>query len=430
MSGFMNIVKKELRELLTRSTVVPIVLIAVMFGLLGNAFGGIEEEVKSAPKLGLVDLDQGILADIAASEIENLSDVQYNGTSLDQGLATVDHNGGTAVIVIPSNFTQDIMGGSKGVIEIYWIMRGAGMADTISSGSVENVLSAASAKISAYLIEHSSSANASVVLSPTMHTETTMFRSKEMNGISPGEISAIMSAQSTMGPLVIVFIVIMAGGTVVSSMGMEKENKTLETLLTLPVSRSSIIAGKLAASAIVGLLMAGIYMIGFSYYMGKLSGGANIDLGQYGLSLSAVDYVLIGLSLFASLLAALALCMVIGTFATNYKSAQTLVMPITFLALIPMFIVMMKDFNTLPMAGKAVVFAIPFSHPMMAFRSLMFDDYALVISGIMYSTLFAIAMIALAAWIFKTDRLLTGRIGKKAKTAKGLSGLISSIMGK
>jgi ABC-2 type transport system permease protein len=216
----------------------------------------------------------------------------------------------------------------------------------------------------------------------------------------------------------------------VSSMGMEKENKTLETLLTLPVSRWSIIAGKLAASAIVGLLMAGIYMIGFSYYMGKLTGGANIDLGQYGLSLSAVDYVLIGLSLFASLLAALALCMVIGTFATNYKSAQTLVMPITFLALIPMFIIMMKDFNTLPMAGKAIVFAIPFSHPMMAFRSLMFDDYALVISGIIYSTLFAVAMIAVAAWIFKTDRLLTGRIGKKAKTAKGLSGLISSIMGK
>ncbi|MCJ7490305.1 MAG: hypothetical protein MUO87_09250, partial [Thermoplasmata archaeon] len=46
-------------------------------------------------------------------------------------------------------------------------------------------------------------------------------------------------------------------------------------------------------------------------------------------------------------------------------------------------------------------------------RSLMFDDYALVLGGIVYSTIFAVVAIALTVWIFKTDRLLTGRIGKK-----------------
>jgi ABC-2 type transport system permease protein len=430
MSGFTNIVKKELRELLTMSTVIPIVLLAVMFGFLGNVFGGVGEEATAAPKLGLINLDQGVLAEIAVNEIGNFSEIQYNGTSLNEGLATVDQNGGTALLIIPSNFTQRIMGGSRGSVEIYWIMRGAGMADSISSGAVETVLSAANTKVSAYLIEHNTSANASVILSPTTHTETTMFRSKEISGISPTEISSVMSGQSLMVPILVMMIVIMAGGQVVSSMGMEKENKTLETLLTLPVRRSSIIAGKLTAAAIVGLLMAGVYMVGFSYYMSSISQKATVDLGDYGLTLGAVDYVLIGLSLFASLVAALALCMVIGTFATNYKSAQTLIMPITVLALIPMFLVMMKDFNTLPFGGQVLVYVIPFSHPMMAFRALMFDDYVLVISGILYSTLFAVVMIAIAAWIFKTDRLLTGRIGKKARATKGLSGRISSILRK
>jgi ABC-2 type transport system permease protein len=430
MSGFTNIVKKELRELLTKSTVIPIVLLAAMFGLLGNVFGGVGEQATAAPKLGLVNLDQGILADIAVDEIGNFSEVQYNGTSIVEGLATVDQNGGTAVLVIPSNFTQTILGGGKGSVEIYWIMRGAGLTDTISSGAVDRVLSAANTKISAYLIEHNTSANASVILSPTTLSETTVFKSKEISGISPAEISSVMSGQSTIVPILVMMIVIMAGGQVVSSMGMEKENKTLETLLTLPVRRSSIIAGKLMAAAIVGLLMAGVYMVGFSYYMNSISTKATVDLGQYGLALSAVDYLLIGLSLFASLVAGLALCLVIGTFATNYKSAQTLIMPITVLAIIPMFLVMMKDFNTLPIGGQVLLFVIPFSHPMMAFRALMFDDYALVISGIIYSTLFAVAMIGLAARIFKTDRLLTGRIGKKAGTTKGLLGRISSIMGK
>jgi ABC-2 type transport system permease protein len=428
MSGFTNIVKKELRELLTRSTVLPIVLMALMFGLLGNAFSGIEDEIKAPPKLGIVNMDEGILAQIAVSQIENLSEVQYNGTDINLALDTVDQNGGTAVLVIPANFTSQVMGGSRGSVEIYWIMRGAGLADSVSSASVETVLSTASASISAYLIENNSSANASIVLYPTSHTDTTIFRSKEMNGISPTEISSMLSGQSTIVPIIIMMIVMMAGSTIVSSMGMEKENKTLETLLTLPVRRSSIIAGKLAAAAIVGLLMAGVYMVGFGYYMQSLSAGQNIDLGAYGLSLGVIDYVLVGLSLFASLLAALALCMVIGTFATSYKSAQTLIMPIMILTMIPMFVLMMKDFNTLPPMGQAVIYAIPFSHPMMAFRSLMFDDYLLVVSGILYSTLFAVVMIAVASWIFKTDRLLTGRIGKKAKVQRDLAGLISGFM--
>ncbi len=428
MSGFWNIVRKELRELLTKSTIIPILIMAIMFGMLGNAFGGIEEQTTSAPRIGYVNGDSGVLATIAVLALENLTEVQYDGMSVSEGLGVLESNGGSALLVIPSNFTADILADQKGSIEIYWIMKGAGALDTISSASVENVLASVSAQISAYLVEHDSSANATTVLSPTTHTDTTIFNTKEMKGISPGEVSTLVATQSTTIPIVIMMIITMAGGTVVSSMGLEKENKTLETLLTLPVSRTSIIAGKLVASAVVGLLMAGIYMVGFNYYMSSLTGSSNIDLGQYGLTLNGFDYILIGLSLFTSLIAALALCMVIGTFASNYKSAQTLTMPIVVLAIIPMFITMMKDFNTLPVGAQALLFAIPFSHPMMAYRSLMFDDYSLVISGIAYAALFSVAMIAIAVWIFKTDRLLTGRMGKKTSKKRSSFPLIDMLL--
>ncbi len=429
MSGFTNIVKKELRELLTKSTVIPIILMAVMFGLLGNVFGGIGDEVAKHPLIGLVDQDPGVLSDVAVSSISKHSDIKYNGTSVSDGIAAAESQGCTALIVIPSNFTSSIMGGQRGQVQIFWIMRGAGIADTISSTSVESILSLASAEVSSYLIEHNTSLDSALVMAPAVAQDTTMFKDTELPGISPSEISTVMQGQSTMVPIIIMMIVIMGGSTVISSMGLEKENKTLETLLTLPVNRSSIIAGKLVASAIVGLLMAGIYMVGFNFYMASLTGSSSVDLASFGLTLGSFDYVLIALSLFTALLAALALCMVIGTFATNYKSAQTLTMPVTILAMIPMFIIMMKDFNTLPMAGKAVVFAIPFSHPMMAFRSLMFDDYALVIAGIVYGAVFSAAMIAIAVWIFKTDRLLTGRIGRKAEgkgKPRSLIGLLLS----
>jgi len=105
--------------------------------------------------------------------------------------------------------------------------------------------------------------------------------------------------------------------------------------------------------------------------------------------------------------------MLLGTFAKNYKSAQTLTFPITMLAMIPMFLTMFADFDTLPLALKGFLFAIPFSHPMMAPRALMFNDYLLVLGGIVYVTIFAIVTIAIVVWVFKTDRLLTGSTKKK-----------------
>jgi len=225
-----------------------------------------------------------------------------------------------------------------------------------------------------------------------------------------------MSSQSSFIPIIIMMIIIMAGSTVISSMALEKENKTLETLLTLPVKRVSIVAGKIISSAIIGLMLAVIYMIGFSYYMSSLEFSGSINLAQLGLVLEPTELLLLGLSVFVTLIAALSLCMLLGTLAKNYKSAQTLTFPVTLFALIPMFMTMFKDFDTLPLALKGFLFGIPFSHPMMAPRALLFDDYLLVISGIIYVVIFSIILIAIVVWVFKTDRLLTGSTNKKLKS--------------
>ncbi len=419
MSSLTNIVKKEFREMLTKSTIIPVILMAVMFGYLGSMMGDVEQEVSAAPVVGLVDLDDGVISDIAFKVLNASSDMAYNGTDVDAGLEEVKEAGGVALIVLPANFSSDILNGSRGYIEVYWMMAGAGMLDAISSSSVNTLLGSMSYSISAYLVNESGGADPAVVLFPVERSDTTIFQDKVMEDVSPEFLITMLSAQSFTVPFIIMMIIIMAGGMVISSMGLEKENKTLETLLTLPVSRGSIVSGKLVASALVGLVMASIYMVGFNYYMTSIETSAEIDLAKYGLDLGPVDFVLVGVSVFVSLLAALSMCMVLGTYAKNYKSAQTLTMPITLLAIIPMFITMFKDFGTLPLALQAVLFVIPFSHPMMAMRELMFGNYALVLAGIAYVAAFAIVMIAITVWIFKTDRLLTGSM-----KGKGLAGLL------
>ncbi|MDH4123696.1 MAG: hypothetical protein OEV21_06410, partial [Thermoplasmata archaeon] len=54
-------------------------------------------------------------------------------------------------------------------------------------------------------------------------------------------------------------------------------------------------------------------------------------------------------------------------------------------------------------------FAIPFSHPMLAIRELMFDNTGIVIAGILYQLIFMTAAMTIAITLFKRDILLTGR---------------------
>jgi len=417
MKSLNNIIKKEMKELLTPATIIPIIAMAFIFGSIGTSMEGIQEGLNEKPVIGYIVQDTGDLAILATSILDNRSEIVFNSTSIDDksiGLEQVTQNDGLALIVITQNFSENIHNEKQGGIEVYWIMKGAGIMDSISSEAVEQLIRSINYQISKNLIEENTTVNATIALNPSNKIDTTYFKGKELNQLSPGAIIGLLSTQSFLIPVVMMMIIIVAGNMVISSMAMEKENKTLETLLTLPVKRTSIVTGKIVASATVGLIFAIIYMVGMSRYFAGFGGfTAGLNLADFGLALTTSDFVLIGISLFVALISALALCMLLGTLAKNYKSAQTLTFPITMLALVPMFFTMFVDFDTLPLALKALVFAIPFSHPMMAARALIFNDYLLVVSGIIYVTIFAIVTISIVVWVFKTDKLLTGSIRLK-----------------
>jgi ABC-2 type transport system permease protein len=165
--------------------------------------------------------------------------------------------------------------------------------------------------------------------------------------------------------------------------------------------------------------------------MNSFTSSASIDLSVYGLTIDAFDYVLMGISLFLALFAALALCMILGIFTKNYKASQMMTMPITFLALIPMFITMFSDFDTLPMAGQVFLFAIPFSHPMIAMKSLMFGDTGIVLAGIGYEVVFCVVTMLIAVTLFKKDILLTGKVkSAEKKSAFPIASMIAGMIRK
>ncbi|MFB6128278.1 MAG: ABC transporter permease, partial [Halorhabdus sp.] len=199
-----------------------------------------------------------------------------------------------------------------------------------------------------------------------------------------------------------------SGQMVMNSMGAEKENKTLETLLTMPVKRSTIVAAKLIGSASIGLLGAGLYTVSMYYYQSSLTGGAASSV----LSLGMADYAIVGVSIFLSLVGVLALSLVLGIFAGDRQGAQMLLFPISILAIVPMFATMFTDVTRLSLPIRAILFAIPFTHPVIAPKRLLLGDLPMVVGGIVYEAIFAAAMIWLAIRVFNSDRLVTGSSGR------------------
>ena len=154
-------------------------------------------------------------------------------------------------------------------------------------------------------------------------------------------------------------IIIYSSQMVISAIAMEKQNKTLETLLTVPISRASIVTAKMLAAGLAGLLSAAIYMLGFRNYMSGLTGdiasapGVSQVVQKLGLALDAKALVLLGVSLFFAILCALAMATILGVLAEDFRSAQSLIMPMVFLVMIPYFITLFTDVKSLSLPVKS-----------------------------------------------------------------------------
>ncbi len=411
MSDLTILIKKEVKELLTLKTVVPVIALTLMFAFIGQSLGGITEQVKEKPKVAIIDADNSKISQRILKIFEKRAKIVFissDKTDADEALEILNEKDGAALLIIPAEFGENVEQNQQGTIDIRWLMRGIGMSESIPSEAINVMIQAASENVSRTIIENTGELEPNSTLRPISKKETTTMRGREFSGVSPSQISAAISSQSTLVPVVIMIIILMSGGQVIQSMGMEKGNKTLETLLTLPVKRSNIAIGKIMGSAVVGLVMAGIYMVGFGYYMSSFQPSIG-NIGQASLALGFTDFVLLAVSLSLTIIAGLSICMLLGTFAQDYKSSQMLMFPLIILVFIPFFLTMFKSFYTLPSFVKLVIFLIPFSHPMMAVNFLMFGNYTLVVLGIVYTAMFILFLFGVISYIFKSDTLITGR---------------------
>ncbi len=437
MSHLTNIVKKELKELLTPGSVISVLAMVFLFAMLGGLIGGEVEKAKVLPAIALVDdgngevtLPDGSQWSVYDTTVRIYSSSIPEGKSIDDYIVrlsstttssgSIDREdlqskmrdaGLTSAIIVPDTFAESIANKKQADLEQMYIYAAEGMFGSSPSMVASTVVTSLNNNLSYALLSGVVGADQFGFYNNPIETSTgTMVNGNYVENVTPSAISSQVSSQTMMVPLVIMIIIMMVGSIVISSMGSEKENKTLETLLTLPIKRTTIVTGKIIAAAIVGLVYGLAYMVGMSFYMNALTSEitSGVNLNDIGLGFEGADYIFLLVSMFLSIVCALGICMILGAFAKNYKSAQTMTMPLSILAMIPAFIIMFSGWYGSAPIIQGILFVIPFSHPMIAMQALMYNDYTLVLSGIAYMAAFAVVTIAITVRLYNSDILITG----------------------
>ena len=112
--------------------------------------------------------------------------------------------------------------------------------------------------------------------------------------------------------------------------------------------------------------------------------------------------------------------MILGVLAEDFRSAQNMIMPLMFMVMIPYFISLFADINSISLPLKILILTIPFSHPFLVSQNLYLGNYAMIAAGLAYMLVVFVVLVVLAARIFSTDKILTMKLSfgkKKGATA-------------
>ena len=423
-----NIVTKEVKEMvrdpriLLGMVLAPLLIFPLMGFMLRTSTEAMQESLRIVP-IAIADFDHGAVAENLTDFFKSMPNVKveiFEAQNIDEVAASAQASNVTSVVIVPEGFSKNISEGKKAELKVYGVFRSGGIAESMTYSATQNLVELYKQKLINEKVQTRFPAN-STVLNPIAVSQDSIIKGKPVE-VNPSALFSFTQAQSFGLPLALFMLIILAMQLASTSVATEKEEKTLETLMSLPVNRFTLLIGKLAGSTLVAAIGAIATILGVIYYMGSFAFGMpaqpSVDLATIGLAPSLLSYAILGVSVFVALLAALALAVVISVFAEDVRGAQSLLGFVYMPLLIPMFVLMFADIGTLPLGFQILLLALPFTHPMLAARATITGNYFIAVLGIGYVAVFTLVILYIAARLFATEKILTAKIRLGRKKAK------------
>ena len=423
MSDFWVLARKEImnlvrdKKLLFGLIIVPLILYPAMGRMIQVGFQQAQEETHVA----IVNFDEGPYGELLIKALNvspNVTVMLISAESLQDALEKAANEKQNVLVIVPGNFSYSIENNLRAEVEVYGIFNtiGSGMRESVSEGRIGAVIEVLSRELARIKVKSAGFENPDAILEPVGAVSKSVIRGRVVD-VPPSVVSAVLSSQSLSLPLIVFLMVTITAQMSAGAVAAEKENKTLETLLTLPVKRTTIVASKISGTALMGLVAALAYMIGLKNYLGTFQTDVGISLEDLGLGITLEGMVLFAFIVFLTIIFALSLAMLLAVYAEDVQSANTVVSSIILPLAFPAFLLMFVDITQLPVAARYALLAIPFTHPIVAYRYAVTGEYSSMLFSIGYLAAVALVTLYLTAKMFSTEKVLTAKLswGRKRK---------------
>ncbi len=422
MSDFWIMAKKEMKNLIRDKKllfgliIVPLVLYPAMGKLMHVGL----EKAQGETHVAIANFDDGQYGMVLVKTLQNAPNVTVtliNASSVERALEFAAKRDQNVLVVIPHNFSESIINDKPATVKLYGIFRSVstGMKESVSEGRINAVISVLSEQIARIKIQKLGAGSPDAVLHP-VRAESMSYLKNRIVPVSPSIVSGVLASQSITLPIIIFLMVTITAQMAAGAVAAEKENKTLETLLTLPVKRTTIVASKITGTALMGLIAALAYMVGMRSYMESLGVQSGISLSELGLQIAPGGMVLFALIIFLTIIFSLSLAMILAIFAQDVQSANTVVSSVILPLAFPAFILMYTGIGELPAAARYALLADPFTHPIVAYQYMLSGNYTGMLTSIAYLAVLAALTLYTTARIFSTEKVLTAKIGRGRKS--------------
>jgi ABC-2 type transport system permease protein len=429
MKRFTNLLKKEIKELVRPQLIISLAFTVILFQFIGQVSKKEVQKAVGVQTISALDQDgtEASRALVKGLESARCKVLDQSGKTKEEAVAVAKAGESKLLLVIPKGFGDSLTGLKPSEIETYSFMRSFSLIGARGQIVVQSVISALNEALSNnFLREKLPEMDPASLKRPIKSKDFIIVQDRMAEG-SANLVAGMISQQSMFIPIVLMMIIIYSSQMVISAIAMEKQNKTLETLLTVPIKRTSIITAKMLAAGLIGLISAAVYMFGMKSFLGGIGdearaagaqAGGPALMQKLGLTFDTTGYIILGLSIFLAILVALAMAMILGVLAEDFRSAQNMIMPLMFMVMIPYFISIFADLNTISLPLKIFVLAIPFTHPFLVSQNLYLGNYGMIAAGLAYMLVVFGVRVVVAAPIFSTDKILTMklRFGKKKES--------------
>ena len=184
----------------------------------------------------------------------------------------------------------------------------------------------------------------------------------------------------------------------------EKERRTLETLLTTPVSRLQILIGKMSVVSLTGIISAMLAIFGL--FLGfQLTAGLPDAIMEVVMDILSIRFVLLLLLMLIPLTIFFSGVMIpLTIYAKTFKEAQSILTPMTFLVIIPAAIAMVPGIEYNAITAMIPIINITLATKEIIAGTIYFPYYLITVVTLI--GLASVSVLFCAKWFGKESNIL------------------------